>query len=87
MRRVEDIAEVYALDCASPVQVPAWAGLPQRIGANGRRRADGWGVRVVCATYVGPERRAVPREPVLRVHGRGVLPREAGWLFAARGRA
>jgi hypothetical protein len=83
----DDIAHVYARDCASPVQLPAWAALPHSETAEGRLRADGWGVLVVAEpTYQGPERRAVPRDPVLVARGSRVLPRERGWLFAARAR-
>jgi hypothetical protein len=86
MSTLDDIAQAYALDCAARVQLPAWATLPHRETAAGGLRADGWGVQVVTEHYVGPERRAVPREPVLLARGARVLPRERGWLFAARAR-
>lgn len=86
MSTVADIAIVYARECASPIAVPVWAQLPLCTTGEGGRKADGWSVRVVTPTHVGPERRAVVREPVLCAHGARVLPRQAGWLFAA-GRA
>jgi hypothetical protein len=83
----DDIAQAYAKDCAAPVQLPAWATLPHHESATGKLTADGWGVLVVVEPqYTGPERRAVPRDPVLVAHGSRVLPRERGWLFAARAR-
>jgi hypothetical protein len=81
----DDIAAVYRADLHPPVVVPAWATLPIR-ESDGRWRADGWSVLVVTDTYIGPERRSVPREPRLIAHGSRVLPREAGWLFGARAR-
>jgi hypothetical protein len=82
----DDIAHVYARDCAAPVQLPAWAALPFR-GDDGYQQADGWSVIAVAEpSYQGPERRAVPRDPVLVARGSRVLPRERGWLFAARAR-
>jgi hypothetical protein len=86
MSTPEDIARVYALDCAPPVTLPAWVSLPTRTGASGQLRADGWSVLVISESYCGPERRAVPRDPVLVAHGSRVLPRECGWLFGARAR-
>jgi hypothetical protein len=74
---------VYALDCTPPVTLPAWASLPHA-GLEGRQRADGW--RVIAKHYAQPERRVVAREPVLVARGSRLLPRECGWLFAARGR-
>jgi hypothetical protein len=83
----DDIAQAYAKDCAAPVRLPAWAALPHRETAAGALHADGWGVLVIAQPqYVGPERRAVPRDPVLVARGSRVLPRERGWLFAARAR-
>jgi hypothetical protein len=83
----DDIIHVYALDCAAPVQLPAWAHMPHIETAMGGLRADGWGViAVVEPQYVGPERRAVPRDPVLVAHGARVLPRQSGWLFGVRAR-
>lgn len=81
-----DIAAAYAMDCCSPVQVPNWAHLPHHVSASGRLKADGWGIEIHTPTYVGPERRREVREPVLRAHGSRVLPKQAGWLFAARGK-
>jgi hypothetical protein len=84
---LDDIAQAYAKDCAAPVRLPAWAHMPHLESATGKLTADGWGVLVVPEpTYQGPERRAVPRDPVLVAHGARVLPRERGWLFAARAR-
>jgi hypothetical protein len=80
----DDIGHVYARDCAPPVQLPAWATLPLRTTADGGLKADGWSVTVFAESYQGPERRAVPREPVLLARGERVLPRRAGWLFGAR---
>jgi hypothetical protein len=82
----DDIAQAYAKDCAARVQLPAWASLPHHETAMGGLRADGWSVFAVAETYQGPERRAVPRDPVLLSHGSRVLPRQSGWLFAARAR-
>jgi hypothetical protein len=82
----DDIAQAYAKDCAAPVRLPAWAHMPHHETAMGGLRADGWSVFAVAETYQGPERRAVPRDPVLVARGARVLPRESGWLFAARAR-
>jgi hypothetical protein len=51
-----------------------------------RVQLPAWSVFAVAETYQGPERRAVPRDPVLLSHGSRVLPRQSGWLFAARAR-
>jgi hypothetical protein len=79
----DDIAIVYAMDCTPPVTLPAWASLPYA-GDEGVRRADGW--RVIAKHHAQPERRVVPSQPVLVARGSRLLPRQCGWLFAARGR-
>jgi hypothetical protein len=87
MSTEDDIAQAYARDCAAPVQLPAWANLPHIETAEGKLRADGWGVLVIVEPQCqGHERRAVPRDPVLVAHGARVLPRQSGWLFGVRAR-
>jgi hypothetical protein len=86
MSTPDDIARVYALDLTPPVQVPTWATLPLHTTGSGRVLADGWSVLVISDSYCGPERRKVPRDPVLVAHGARVLPRADGFLFGARAR-